>query len=382
MNSKDSLKEIRHKFNTHRKRTKSYIVKHINDEYISKLSFKKLSKHISFLKKLEKKELNLCNKFFVKKVVHLQNNNPKFNNKLLQKVNTNYINMKNIIFQKFDTPILFIEKYKNNFVSQDSENIEDIENTQEPQKYALVIGINYKNSIYQLNGCINDAKNLITFLTNNEGYLDENITLLTDESIIKPTYNNIIHQLKKIISKAKKNDKIFIGYSGHGNFVIDKNNDEIDNKDECIFTLDKKIIKDDLLCNLFKRLDPLCSLFCLFDCCHSGTMLDLKFNIIDANNNNQLTTYQNNNKIKSNTITISGCTDKQESMDSIINKKWQGALTWSFLESMYNKNKYNIDNWITLVENMRILLKKNDFYQIPQLCSSKNDVNSIHFFNV
>ena len=44
-------------------------------------------------------------------------------------------------------------------------------------KRALLIGINYRNSNAQLNGCINDIKNIREILINNCNYNIDNIEL-------------------------------------------------------------------------------------------------------------------------------------------------------------------------------------------------------------
>ena len=154
--------------------------------------------------------MKLCNTYFVKKIVYLNKNTSNFNDKLLQKNNKIYLDMKNIIYEKFSEPIRLLQKY---LTLTDSDT--DLEPVP-PNKYALLIGINYKNTRYQLNGCINDATNLNTFLINN-GYLEENITLLTDETNIKPTYNNIINQLKKIISNEQS--MFFLLYQYKVNYI-------------------------------------------------------------------------------------------------------------------------------------------------------------------
>ena len=59
-------------------------------------------------------------------------------------------------------------------------------------KKAVLIGINYNGSSAQLNGCINDTKNVYDILVKNFGYKPENIVMINDESQIKPTRDNIL----------------------------------------------------------------------------------------------------------------------------------------------------------------------------------------------
>ena len=46
-------------------------------------------------------------------------------------------------------------------------------------KYAIIIGINYKDTDIELNGCINDADNIKNFLLNRCNYKNNDIKLLT-----------------------------------------------------------------------------------------------------------------------------------------------------------------------------------------------------------
>ena len=54
-------------------------------------------------------------------------------------------------------------------------------------------------------------------------------------------------EIKNILSEATEGDLIFIYYSGHGSYTIDRNKDELDGKDELIIPLDFNAISDDEL---------------------------------------------------------------------------------------------------------------------------------------
>lgn len=69
-----------------------------------------------------------------------------------------------------------------------------------------------------------------------------------------------------------------------------------------------------------------------------------------------------------NVCMISGCMDVQTSADAFINSKSQGAMTWSFLETLNTKSNLS---WNELVVNMRNLLK-TQYEQIPQFSCGKN----------
>lgn len=242
-------------------------------------------------------------------------------------------------------------------------------------KNALLIGCNYKGSDYELFGCINDVNHLKNKLISQ--YKFNNITVLTDDTIQKPTKNNILNALKNLLINSKSGDTLFFCFSGHGTQTYDKNNDEIDKLDEIIVPLDfKYIIDDELNTIISNNLKEGVNLFALFDSCHSGSVLDLKYQYLDSTNSNNTTINKNYKNIKGNVAMISGCMDIQTSADAYINKKSQGAMTWSFLESI-NSNPNS--KWFDLVQNMRKLLQSNGYTQIPQLSASNEISNSSIF---
>lgn len=81
----------------------------------------------------------------------------------------------------------------------------------------MLIGINYFNQKGQLRGCINDVKNMSTYLHENFGYPRENMVLLTDDQQnpkSQPTKANILRAMHWLVKDAKPNDSLFFHYSG------------------------------------------------------------------------------------------------------------------------------------------------------------------------
>lgn len=236
-------------------------------------------------------------------------------------------------------------------------------------KNALLIGCNYKNSRYELNGCINDATNIKKVLT--DTYKFDNIVLMTDNTQIIPTKNNILAEITSLLHNANSGDVLFFSYSGHGVNVKDINGDEKDTLDEVIVPIDFDYISDDELNKLIQEhLKKDVTLFALFDCCHSGTILDLRYQYLDSTSSEKDTEELKNLETDGNVIMISGCMDRQTSMDAYIRSAgtYQGAMTFAFLESI--KQKPNL-SWIDLLTSMREYLNKEDYEQIPQLSSGK-----------
>lgn len=248
-------------------------------------------------------------------------------------------------------------------------------------KKALLIGINYENTYSQLNGCINDVSMMETYLKS-KGFSD--ITLLTDNTEIKPTKANILSSINNFFSSSKENDFLYFHYSGHGSYINDKDGDEDDGLDESIVSKDMILITDDELISLIKqKMNKKSTLFAVFDSCHSGTMLDLKYTLSDNDNMsiNDNMAIINNPKYKdtlSNIIMLSGCKDSQTSQETYISNKIYGMLTWALKET-FTKNQ-NL-TWKSLYTSVKKLLQDKKVPQIPQLSmGSLIDIgDTIHF---
>lgn len=240
---------------------------------------------------------------------------------------------------------------------------------------ALLIGINYKGTSSELNGCINDVKSLKNHLMKRKKYKNTNIITMTDDSPSKyiPTKHNIQKQLRWLVNYSKKYKnrkvKIFVSYSGHGSNLRDRSGDELDGRDEVLCPLDydkNGFITDDYLKKYFvDRLPRNAKVAMLVDACHSGTVLDLKYNYLLDSKGTKIV-YDTLKIPKCKFVMLSGSTDAQTSSDAYIDKKFQGAMTASYLKN-YNKNI----SYKSLVKKMRYWLKKNGFSQIPQLSSSR-----------
>ena len=85
------------------------------------------------------------------------------------------------------------------------------------RRKALLIGINYFGQRGQLRGCINDVKNMSSYLNEYFGYKREDMVTLTDDQqnpMSQPTKANILRAMHWLVKDARPNDSLFFHYSG------------------------------------------------------------------------------------------------------------------------------------------------------------------------
>ncbi|MCH1430868.1 MAG: caspase family protein [Chlamydiales bacterium] len=260
---------------------------------------------------------------------------------------------------------------------------------------ALLIGINYlKTPESRLDGCINDVKKVETVLKKQFQFQAKNIKMLRDDSpdkSLRPTRENILKELKALVNKAEKEKltHIRLHYSGHGSYMQELaplSGDEKDGRDEAICPSDYKksgIIKDDELKSIFvDKLPEGLKATVVMDCCHSGTIMDLKhtYKVKDRQSLAEKESFFNRlllwlglkTEPQAKVVCLSGCKDEQVSMSAYNldrQREWQGAMTWSLLKAL-KENNYSISNH-NLVDRMRNILAQAKMKQLPQLTSSR-----------
>jgi len=251
------------------------------------------------------------------------------------------------------------------------------------KKRALLVGINYRNTSSELFGCINDTKNVKEMLLKN-GYAEQDITMMNDDTKKLPTKHNIYTGLIQLI-KNDKNERLdcFFQYSGHGSWVMDKNSDEDDFKDECLVPIDYKragMLYDDNIRDVLESyMKPNTRLFIVVDACHSGTMIDLKYCLtgydakvgadgkVSARYQMSIENYEKD--IPGDVFVVSGCQDSQTSADAFLNRTSQGAMTYSLLATLKNHN-YEL-KCEDLIKGIYQEVKSNNFTQNPTISCNK-----------
>lgn len=135
-------------------------------------------------------------------------------------------------------------------------------------KRALCIGTNYVGTSNELAGCVNDAMDWTSALTE-RGYA---VTMLLDSGAKRAA---ILGGIRALVDSAKSGDRIVITFSGHGTWVPDRDGDEADRRDEAICPDDLRsagVITDDQLYEVFSPAKPGARLIFIADSCYSGTI--------------------------------------------------------------------------------------------------------------
>ena len=243
------------------------------------------------------------------------------------------------------------------------------------RKIALVIGLEYSGN-YKLNGCYNDALNIISTIKDLYGFVNNEILFINDKNGNSGSKKYIEYALNYVVDGNY--DFVFFYYAGHGSTINDYDGDE--KKLNSNFILDKNslgkdsylcssedngsigVVKDDTIKQILSKLKSHNTFLGLIDCCHSGTMFDCDYiyfpNKINGEKckSNKMkylfdnyhqefdlleSSYENlsNRDIKGNVLLISAARDNQYSYESVQAGKNQGNFTYNACRLM-KKCKY------------------------------------------
>ena len=137
---------------------------------------------------------------------------------------------------------------------------------------ALLVGINAYERI-PLRGCLNDVANVHAVLRDRYDLADDDVRILRDADATKAAIQDNLRWL----ATAEDGDSAtrLFHYSGHGKFVLDKDGDEPDGRDEALVPHDYDTageLTDDELRKAYREFGRGTHLVLLMDCCHSGTI--------------------------------------------------------------------------------------------------------------
>jgi hypothetical protein len=258
-------------------------------------------------------------------------------------------------------------------------------------KKVLLIGINYYNTNYSLQGCINDILDMEIFLRNMYPECNSFKVLHDGPSlpyyIKKPSKENILDAFDWILTDLHDGDSIYIHYSGHGGIMLDDNNDErtniyVPNMDSFILSCYKgitEIISDDEIRDYLVNRVP-CGVKCIavFDSCRNGSILDLRYSYRKFNKSNLLITNTKHTETYGNVISISTCYDNQSAYEYINQyNTLNGIGTWALINTWRKYGKYFTLK--QLIEGMQqFFIEHNHIIQTPQLSTGKFiDINQV-----
>jgi hypothetical protein len=250
-------------------------------------------------------------------------------------------------------------------------------------KRALLVGINYYKTDYELAGCINDVTNMQSRLRSFFPTCKEYRFLTDAQGQPKPSKSAILTGITWLVSGLRSGENVYFHYSGHGGLVRDTNGDEVSGKDSCIYPINAanqlEIITDDELRTALANKIPVgCKCFVVIDACHSGTAVDLRYTLESpAENVVQITEDKKYAKTTGSVLFLSGAKDTQTAADTV-DKSGRpcGAMTMALLDtwSKYGaaiKTKY-------ILWDIRKYLKENGYDQVPVLTSGNAiDINQV-----
>jgi hypothetical protein len=105
--------------------------------------------------------------------------------------------------------------------------------------------------------------------------------------------------------------------------------------------------------------------------------MDLRYQYMDTMKGSKTTINNNYSDLAGNVVCISGCQDNQTSADAFIGGRFNGAMTWSFIQCTKEIVRPNL---LSLLTNMRTLIQQNRYSQIPQMSSGKLLTNTSVLF--
>ncbi|KAK1326005.1 Metacaspase-1 [Acorus calamus] len=267
-------------------------------------------------------------------------------------------------------------------------------------KKAVICGVSYRRTRYELKGSINDAKSMKHLLLNNFNFPHSSILMLTEETnpYMKPTKANIRMALSWLVQGCQRGDSLLFHYSGHGSQQKDYTGDELDGYDETIVPMDFEkqgmIIDDEINETIVRPLPYGVKLHAIVDSSHSGTVLDLPF-LCRMNSYGQ---YEwEDHRPRSGTwkgtsggevVAFSGCDDDQQSADtSTLCGASAGVMTVSFIQAIERGQGTTYGN---ILNSMRSSIRNSSdqkrgiggaFIQEPQLTACEPfDVYSKPFY--
>lgn len=217
-----------------------------------------------------------------------------------------------------------------------------------------------------LNACVFDA-DAMELLAKGRGFGTHR--LITEQA----TRSAVREHLLRFANELTAGDKLLLTYSGHGGFLPDDNDDELDGEDETWCLYDGQLVDDELY-QIYSAFAPGVRVVVLSDSCHSGTVTKATFQQALARTgaiqamlpeerqpaNREMpravarstyfkhrtfydaiqseTPVATDTEVRAGVLLISGCQDNQTSLDGTFNGQFTGTLL-----RVWNKGKFDGD---------------------------------------
>ncbi len=250
---------------------------------------------------------------------------------------------------------------------------------------ALLVGINAYPTT-PLRGCVNDITDMAKFLSEKCGFAMDDIRLLVDA---RATKHAIVERLLWLTKGLAAGDRVVFHYSGHGVQLPTRSpQGEVDGLDEAICPVDfdwseAHTIRDKEFETIFEKIPAGVDFVWISDSCHSGDLqremikqnsrdktidppVDIDWRLQTAKQKNMVSTKITTTANNLNLVLISGCKSNQTSADALINKRYNGALTYYLLAELNKKNGLKVP-LTDVLHAVTASLKKNKYKQLPQL---------------
>jgi hypothetical protein len=240
-------------------------------------------------------------------------------------------------------------------------------------KRAVFIGINYTLSPpNRLAGCANDVRSMAALFDSFE------TRTLSDDipGATWPSKRNILDALTWLVGSLRFADEAVLHYSGHGGLTVDVSGDEETGSDSCIYPISETgavecITDDELRALIVPRVPRGAMCTVVFDCCHSGTCLDLRYGYRPISDSELVVAESGRYPRGIGTVLfLSGCADNETAAESVAAQpqgplRVSGALTNALIAALATETKMKRVLWAT-----RRNLRAGGFVQVPQLSSS------------
>ena len=247
---------------------------------------------------------------------------------------------------------------------------------------ALIVGINYTGSEYELRGCHNDAADWSMFLGDHMPVKQ----MLEEEA----TKASVLRELCGVVDELHSGETGAFVWSGHGTQLPDRSGDEPDHWDEALVPYDmgnswEQLLLDDELGTVFAGLVPGARLIFIADACCSGTMMrghrktawrkDRYINPscfgVTMHVDKSKPRRQLSGDIPAlGVILYAGCQDEQSSEETQHNGRIGGVLT-RYLIPAFKKTLAAGGAYVDVYKTLRDDLPSKHFSQVPELrCES------------